>query len=101
MTLREASAKTTFCLEHNKDSDILKLKNKHDYYCNSALCTVPKGSGVTATDLHIERIYYNNDFRIKALSKLKNFTVLLHILPEISLSLGPTAIREPTEHFKK
>jgi len=54
---------------------------------------------VRATDLYIERIYYKNDFWIKALSKLKEF-YLIAILPEISLSLGPTAIREPTEHLK-
>ena len=53
---------------------------------------------VRAADLHIERIYYNNDFWTKALSKLKEF-YFTAILPETSLP-GSTAIREPTEHLK-
>jgi len=54
---------------------------------------------VRATDLHIERIYFNDDFWTNALSKLKEF-YFTAILPELTLSLGSTAIREPTEHLK-
>ena len=48
ITLKEVAAKTTFRLEHNKDSDTLKLKNKLTITIRySALCTVLKGSCVT------------------------------------------------------
>ena len=92
ITLKEATDKTTFCLEHNKDSDTLKVKNKHDYYYHvqcTMYCTQKKWCDlvVRATDVHIERIYYNNDFWIKALSKLKEF-YFTATLSEISLSLG-------------
>ena len=70
-----------------------KKQNRH-----SPNCTQRKWCDlvVRATDLHIERVNYNNEFWNKALSKLKEF-YFTAMLPEILLCLGPT---EPTEHLK-
>jgi len=65
--LKEAAAKTTFCLEHNKDSDTLKLKNKHNYYYQ-VQCTMygtQRNWCDLATDVHIERIITTMTFGSK------------------------------------
>ena len=54
---------------------------------------------IRAKDIHIERIYYQKEFWIKVLPKLKEF-YFTAILPELASPLGSTGIREPTDTLK-
>jgi len=106
-TLREAAiTKKGFCLDLDKATDRLSLKQNHDYFYQvqcTMYCTQRHWCDVVvrAKDIHVERIYYQAEFWLKGvLPKLKAF-YFTAILPELSSPLGATAIREPTDSFKK
>ena len=106
-TLREAAInKKGFCLVYNETTDKLTLKEHHDYFYQiqcTLYCTQCQWCDlvVRTKDIHVERIYYQPEFWLKeVLPKLKAF-YFTAILPELSSPLGVTAIREPTDSFKK
>ena len=106
ISLREAAVKIKgFCLQYNSSMDKLQLKDKHDYFYQiqcTMFCTQRKWCDlvVRAKDIYIERIHYDNDFWMSIMPKLKEF-YFTAILPELSFPLGVTAIREPSNEFKK
>ena len=101
--LREATIKTKgFCLQI---MDILQLKKNHDYFYQiqcTMFCTQRKWCDlvVRTQDIHIERITYDDDFWTSVMPKLKAF-YFTAVLPELSFPLGVTAIREPSDKYKK
>ena len=105
-SLREAAiTKKGFCLNLDKTTDKLSLNQRHDYFYQvqcTMYCTQRHWCDLVRTkEIHIERIYYQAEFWLnEVLPKLQAF-YFTAILPELSSPLGATAIREPTNSFRK
>lgn len=100
-TLMEATKKSTFCLEQNKDSSSFKLKPRHDYYYqvqSQLYCTGRSWCDFvlrTDKDVHIERIYRNQSWLDTNLPKVKKF-FFSALLPELACPRHQKGgIREP------
>ena len=50
--------------------------------------------------MYIERVYYDRNFWTNVLQKLQEF-YFTTVLPELSFPLGATAMREPSQEFKR
>ena len=104
MTLLEACNKATFCLKKNeKEGQITyELKRQHDYYyqvqCQLYCCKLQWCDFVVRTkkELHIERIYRDNNWWEHQIEKLKVF-YFSALLPELACPRkGKGGIREPS-----
>ena len=106
LTLCEAAIKAKgFCLQYNPDTDKLQLKKNHNYFYQiqcTMFCTGQKWCDlvVRTKDMYIERVYYDNNFWPTILQRLREF-YFTAVLPELSFPLGATAIREPSQEFKR
>ena len=106
LTLCEAAIKAKgFCLQYNPDTNKVGLKKNHDYFYQiqcTMYCTRRKWCDlvVRTKDMYIERVYYDKNFWTNVIQKLQEiyFTA---VLPELSFPLGATAIREPSQEFKR
>ena len=104
-TIQEAtSSKKGFCLKLDDTTGEISLKTNHEYYYQvqcTMYCTQRQWCDIVirAKDIYIERVYFQKEFWIKVLPKLKEF-YFTAILPELASPLGSKAIREPTDTFK-
>ena len=104
-TIYEAtSSKKGFCLKVDDETGELSLKTNHEYFYQvqcTMYCTQRQWCDIVirAKDIYIERVYYQKEFWISIIPKLKEF-YFTAILPELASPLGSTAIREPTDTLK-
>ena len=104
-TIYEAtSSKKGFCLKVDDETGELSLKTNHEYFYqvqSTMYCTQRQWCDIVirAKDIYIERVYYQKEFWISIIPKLKEF-YFTAILPELASPLGSTAIREPTDTLK-
>ena len=104
-TIYEAtSSKKGFCLKVDEETGELSLKTNHEYFYQvqcTMYCTQRQWCDIVirAKDIYIERVYYQKEFWISIIPKLKEF-YFTAILPELASPLGSTTIREPTDTLK-
>ena len=88
-SLMEASTNTTFCLQKDKDTNNYKLKLQNNYYYQvqcQLYCTGLNWCDFvvrTNKDLHVERIFKDDDWWAKQMTKLKEF-YFNSLLPELA-----------------
>ncbi len=88
-TLMEASKKSSFCLEHDNDKSLFKLKTRHDYYFQiqtQLYCTGRHWCDFVLRmekELLIEQIYVDATWQHINLPKLKKF-YFSTLLPELA-----------------
>ena len=93
---------SSFCLEEVKDNHTLKLKRQHNfyyqiqcqlYYVNTQWCDFVVR---TNKDMHVERIYRDEEWWKAQLEKLRKF-YFSALLPELACThYRRGGIREPT-----
>ena len=100
--LMEACTMSSFCLEEDKDNHTLKLKQQHNFYyqiqCQLYCVNTHWCDFVVRTnkDMHVERIYRDEEWWKAQLEKLRKF-YFSALLPELACTrYRRGGIREPT-----